>query len=294
MHSRLYNEMEIHLRLTPSSPLLIKSGETGMNDIDPTLPDMSFVRTFRADLGYETVYIPGSSLRGVLRSHAEKLLRSVSDELACQITGRSCLRVKGLKEKKLDGPKAYLESCYACRLFGNTAIASRARVSDFYPIGSIRTEVRYGVAIDRVTNAVAHGPFQMEVITEGTFEGRITVRNFTLGQIGLLGAGILDMADGLLPLGFGKSKGLGVMEVEIQRVTFSSLRDPKGSLKGVGLLADEGIKRLYRLPSGKGQSLPVGEEAKRRGPFYLLEATGQRAAEWLDALTPVWIEEVSE
>ncbi len=294
MHSRLYNEIEIHLRLAPSSPLLIKSGDTGLSDIDPTLPDMSFVRTYRADLGYETVYIPGSSLRGVLRSHAEKLLRSVSPDLACQITGGSCLRMKKLREKNLDGPKAYLESCYACRLFGNTAVASRVRISDFHPIGATRTEVRYGVAIDRVTNAVAHGPFQMEVLIEGTFEGEITARNFTLGQLGLIAAGILDMADGLLPLGFGKSKGLGVMEVEVQKVIFRSIRDPRGALKGVGLLAEEDVRRLYRLPEGKGQSLPVGKEAERRGPFYLLESSGREAGEWLDALTPVWLEEVSE
>jgi CRISPR/Cas system CSM-associated protein Csm3 (group 7 of RAMP superfamily) len=292
MHSRLYNQVEIQLRLKPNSPLLVKSGESGYSDIDPSLPDMSFVRTYRSDLGYETVYIPGSSFRGVLRGHAEKLIRSLSPKMACMITRRSCLRMKKLREKELNGPNAYLESCYACRLFGNTALASRVRVSDLYPVGPIRSEIRYGVAIDRVTNAVAHGPFQMEVVTGGTFEGEITLRNFTLGQLGLMAAAILDMADGFVSLGFGKSKGLGLVDVEVTQMEFRSLKEPQGAIKGIGLIADERSVREYRLPT-EGQSMPVGKEAERKGAFYLLRASGDEAIEWLNSLTPVWVEEVS-
>ena len=69
MHKCLFNEAIIKLTIEPVGPILIKAGDSGS---DPTKPDMSFVRTMRN--GESTVYLPGSSLKGFLRSHCEKLL----------------------------------------------------------------------------------------------------------------------------------------------------------------------------------------------------------------------------
>src|SRR5438067_979243 len=123
MHRLFLNEATLDLELRPSSPLLIKSGEAGEVSLDPLLPDMNFVRTRRPDRG-EEVYVPGSSLRGVLRSHAERLLRSVRMDLACNpLQFRSgdgprdlrpcCISDSELRRKtqkradKLDGAEAY-------------------------------------------------------------------------------------------------------------------------------------------------------------------------------------------
>jgi len=72
MHGAFYNEAILDLSLKPHTPLLIKSGQP--TEIDPTLPDMQFVRTRRPDTGEEVIYIPGSSLRGVVRSDVEQLV----------------------------------------------------------------------------------------------------------------------------------------------------------------------------------------------------------------------------
>src|SRR5205085_1410850 len=84
MHSRVYSELTIRLTITPVGPVLVKSGEEAS---DPRRPDMSFVRTFSG--GRRTVYLPGSSLKGVLRSHCERLARTAdSDERRARNRGR--------------------------------------------------------------------------------------------------------------------------------------------------------------------------------------------------------------
>lgn len=258
-HAIFYNQATFELTLRPRSPLLIKAGGEGMAALDPTLPDMNFVRTRRAD-GPPEVYLPGSSLRGVVRSYAERLLRSVNLAWACNPVqtgggGNGALiqacgaNPQKLKEKTgtdrptdVSGPDAYYKvSCPACRIFGNTLIAGRVRFGDLYlPEGSPQPnlETRYGVAIDRVTGAVAQGPFEFEILTNGRFGGSLTLRNFTVGQLGLLAAALLDMGDGLVPLGFGKSKGLGRVEVTFNRLAVRTLKDPNGYLWGMEALRE--------------------------------------------------------
>jgi hypothetical protein len=110
--------------------------------------------------------------------------------------------------------------CTICRVFGHTVLASHLRISDAYPTSLDRprdeeievankTEQRDGVAIDRISGAVAHGPFQLEVVTQGTFHTQLYLKNFQLWQVGLLAVALRDMAQGRVPLGFAKSRGLG-------------------------------------------------------------------------------------
>lgn len=313
MHARLYNEAIFSLHLRPRSPLLIKAGRSGQEALDPTLPDMSFVRTTRRNQTgnlEEEVFIPGSSLRGVVRSHAEKLLRSVEQTLACDptqtgskqrfpsdcISTTSSDRDEDTREsnqKDADGPTAYNGSCYACKLFGNTAIASRVRMSDMYLAAESNPllDIRYGVAIDRITGAVAHGPFEIEILTDAMFEGTITLRNFTLGQFGLLAGTLLDLGDGLVPIGYGKSRGLGRIEFTFNKLTVRTLRKPENSLLGVGHLA-VASDRAYHLPQATEERLPLaGGTSKRKRGFYLLEAEGETASQWLEEASNRWVKE---
>lgn len=304
MHARLYNEAIFSLRLRPQTPLLIKSGRSGEEALDPTLPDMSFVRTLRPDRPDGEVYIPGASLRGVLRGHAEKLLRSVKDGLACDPTqtgrggrlGRACFAGERNTDA-LDGPEAYTRSCYACRLFGNTVLAGRVRVGDLYLDPAYRPllERRYGVAIDRVTGAVAQGPFELELLTDALFQGRLSLRNFTLGQFGLLAGALLDLSEGLLPMGYGKSRGLGRVEVVFQELAIRTLQHPGGAIAGVGSLATPDDRSAYKLPGTDVERLPVASghprDRDRRG-FYTLLAAGDEARRWLEQAAGRWVEEV--
>lgn len=298
MHSRFYNEALLELSLEPCTPLLIKAGGEGWAALDPTIPDMNFVRTRRPG-GEPEVYIPGSSLRGVVRSYAERLLRSIDPNLACDPTqtrgGGRGLRpacYAGQDTTKVDGPEAYSGSCYACRLFGNTAMAGRVRISDFYLQGEPELERRYGVAIDRVTNAVAQGPFELEILTGGRFTGNLIVRNFTLGQLGLLAAALLDMSDGLVPIGFGKSRGLGRVKLTFHRLVVRTLRNPEGHLRGIGYWARG---QGYSLPDANSDQMSWDVPASLERGFYQAVVEGNdRIRAILEQVAARWPKEVEE
>lgn len=72
MHKRFVNHCTIYLTLIPDGPILIKSGKEGA---DPTKPDMEFVETYHA--GGRSIYLPGSSLKGAICAHAERIVRTV-------------------------------------------------------------------------------------------------------------------------------------------------------------------------------------------------------------------------
>lgn len=321
MHGRLYNEAEFRLRLRPRTPILIKSGAS--TGLDPAKPDMAFVRTGRVaknGIATQEVYLPGSSLRGVLRAHAESLLRSVDLQRACDPFKMSkpkgsdsqtglrvaCLTKYGVSGKTdkdpddLEGYEAWKHSCYACRLFGNTGLASRVRVGDFYVQGdSPLTEARHGVAIDRITGAVAQGPFELETVTDGEFAGIITLRNFTTGQLGLLAATMLDLSEGVVPIGHAKSRGLGRVQLTFDRITFRFLRalNPERKVKGIGALADQVSHEAYNLPKADDDCLDPDSafESETRGAFSTLTMRGRdsEARDWLDKIMTAWVAETS-
>ena len=118
------------------------------------------------------------------------------------------------------GSEFHTLSCTVCRLFGNTVIASRARIADAYPVNpaEIRREERNGVAIDRVYGSVAHGPFNFEVLTAGEFTTTITVKNFTTAQLALIALAIRDFDEQRVSIGFAKSRGLGQVNMKVNSV----------------------------------------------------------------------------
>lgn len=213
MHKKLVNELRLTLSIRPQGPLLIKSGQE--DGADPTLPSMNFVRTTHAALG-RTVYLPGSSLKGAVRSYCEKIGRTVGLKVCNPLDmNTSCGRKLERMAKTSSGSEIYRQLCPICRIFGHTVMASHLYVEDAYPATpeaarlANQTEERDGVAIDRVSGAVAVGPFQLEVVTRGEFATRLTLRNFQLWHVGLLAVALRDLGEQRVPLGFARSRGLG-------------------------------------------------------------------------------------
>ncbi len=215
MHKQLVNQCTIHLSLIPKGPILIKSGRQGS---DPTKADMEFVETYQN--GEKTVYLPGSSLKGAIRAHAERIVRTVGGDRqtsngiwANDSTTRD--RYANRHVNSFTGDTAYKTSSFTEQMFGNTSLASRIRIEDAYSSVSPILEERNGVAIDRVLGSAASSAlFNYQVCTSGKFETRIHIRNFSLAQLGLLGLVLRDLNDGWFAIGFGKSRGLGNVSVE--------------------------------------------------------------------------------
>lgn len=76
MHKAIFLEGELQLTITTNGPLLIKSGES--SSVEPARPDMQFVRS------QNRVFIPGSSLKGVVRAQAERICRAMDSAEAQQ------------------------------------------------------------------------------------------------------------------------------------------------------------------------------------------------------------------
>ena len=253
MFKQLVNECIIDLHIKPDGPLLIKSGIATTHGTD-----MAFVTIFRN--GREEVYLPGSSLKGVLRSQAERIARTLSNngEAACDPFAKkedrepSCSacfdKRKEEKKEEINTPIAYQDSCLICKLFGSTWVAGRLATTDAYAVGEPpQPQQRDGVGIDRFTGGAAYGAkFDLEVIAEGTFATTLHLRNFELWQLALVGFLLQDLKDGLIRLGMGKSRGLGKVQGEVQEVRLDFLgakapqqvKDGHLPLRGIGELFD--------------------------------------------------------
>lgn len=268
MHKQLLNEAVLELAISPNGPILIKAGDSG--GLDPTHADMEFVRT------QGQVYIPGSSLKGVIRAHGERIVRSLQTTVGAGIgacdplkRGESCS--DRLERERLESEQKYAHSCFVCRLFGNTVVASHVRFADALPAGEVMIEERNGVAIDRVFGSVAVGPFNYEIATRGTFRTSIRFRNFTLAQLALVGLALRDLGEGRIGLGFGKSRGMGRVTVDWGRLEvrypLAALRSSGAprELRGVGAFANPEMRQAYGFPERDQAELPAGIEIEDDG-----------------------------
>jgi len=218
MHKRFVNHCTLDLTISPCGPILIKSGKEGA---DPTKPDMEFVETYHA--GGRSIYLPGSSLKGAIRAHAERIVRTVGSDKSSsnRIWANDPLNDKREYLSNKSSSEIYKLSCFTDQMFGSTEIASRVRIEDAYPIDrtQLKIEERNGVAIDRVFGSVAVGPFNYQVCTTGEFKTKIHLKNFTLAQLGLIGLVLRDLNDGWFGLGFAKSRGMGTVTVQFNSAT---------------------------------------------------------------------------
>ncbi|MEO6890150.1 MAG: CRISPR-associated RAMP protein Csx7, partial [Ktedonobacteraceae bacterium] len=230
MLKKLVNEAFCTLRITTTGPLLVKSGHASVSG-----PDMTPVLTWRN--GKQEVFLPGSSLKGVVRSHLEKIVCSLKPRVVCypfegnedrqadmdqrqQYYRDSCGGMFNQYSKRSEDNRRRLEertdlvygaSCPTCRLFGSTGFIGRLAISDAHLASDELKEQRDGVGIDRLTGGASHGAkFELEVVSTGVvFETDIHLRNFEIWQLGMLFVVLQDMQDELIHIGSGRSRGLG-------------------------------------------------------------------------------------
>ncbi|MEM1550488.1 MAG: RAMP superfamily CRISPR-associated protein [Candidatus Bathyarchaeia archaeon] len=104
--------------------------------------------------------IPGSSLKGVLRSLAEALAKSRG------INVHDPWEKDAVEKEEKEG-----NFCEICGIFGNTELASHIKIYDSMPKGpkDARTFYKYGIAIDRDFGSVRSGlgPFVEEFVEPG-------------------------------------------------------------------------------------------------------------------------------
>jgi CRISPR/Cas system CSM-associated protein Csm3 (group 7 of RAMP superfamily) len=229
----LRNEARISFWLRTAGPLLIRGPD--QPGLDPLLPDMRFVRAWRN--GKEVPYIPGSSLKGVLRSRVEQIIRALApDGMGIpDLFQRQRETEKEMKNKP--GDYRYYASDPLTQLFGQTYLAGRLRCADAFPVEDrpLLLNERSHVAINRITGATqGKALFNPEAVEEGTFAAEISLVNFAVWQLKLLGGLLQDLDEGYILLGGSTTRGYGRVRVENTQVVVRDYRrDPPGeTLRG--------------------------------------------------------------
>ena len=213
--------------------------------LEPTGTDLPVVK--RPD---GLPFIPGSSIKGTVRSQAERILRTVNrrpDVWACDPFADPC--VSGSRKAELwqqaeqqnrqqadmiFAESVWKESCTACRLFGSPWFAGRLAFKDAYLVNAddllVVTQIRDGVGIDRDLGAARSNiKYDFETVVPGArFGVEILGENLEDWEVGCLLAVLRPWEEGALSLGGKVTRGPGwgaLREIRLTQVNQQNLVD---------------------------------------------------------------------
>lgn len=199
---------------------------------------------------WQNPVISGAGLRGVLRSHAERLARTLvtleyrkkEDFLlrcpACDPNvrdekkdGDGCLPLESCDSllKKASGKHDNIELCPSCQLFGCTQQGSRLIVEDapYHPTTDQLNpviKILDFLAIDRFTGGGKDGAkFDAVVLWKPSFALRLHLDNPRPWELAWLVLTLRDLEAGWLTMGLGGSKGFGRVTLKEWTATFGYL-----------------------------------------------------------------------
>jgi len=264
--------VEITGTLQAEGPLLtndtLVSGMTGF-DHAPLL----------AQLGdWRKPVLTGAGLRGVLRSHAERIARTLAtlqswdshqdrEQRKQHFLSRcpACSPVESRKDAPLASCDTLLKGqipsnklvddehlCLACRLFGSTRRGSRLIVEDAHYAGEQPPKLKMldFLAIDRFTGGGAeHLKFDALALWRPAFTLRLHLENPQAWELGWLALVLRDLEEGWLSVGFGAAKGFGRVQLQDWKATFGYLT-PEDLPTGLDESGKSGIFKTAEVQGG--------------------------------------------
>lgn len=163
--------------------------------------------------------IPGSSLKGVLRTEMERLLKGLSIDV--------CTVPEVCRSPK----RKDVRECPVCILFGGAELAGSVRIKDA-TANSKKTLIRDGVAIERKTRKARSGAkYDFEAVPQGTkFYGDVIIENLDIeGNKNVkLGAflGLIDFFNSCSGgIGHATSRGFGQINIIIDNFKIITAQD---------------------------------------------------------------------
>lgn len=176
----------------------------------------------------EAPYIPGSSLKGALRSEAELYVKSFFlSEFICDILNPTDEKTGELARKKT--LRESYEPCIICRIFGGPTLASHLVFHNALPFSSFHTEIKTSVSISRVTGGQYHERlFDIEYVVPFTkFKFEMRVDNIDLigesEEAKMVNYLLNILTQGQVWLGGRKSVGMGnvkLTDVKVLKIEF--------------------------------------------------------------------------
>lgn len=254
------NRLELNGILTTVTALRISQGRS----TEPIGSDLPVVKD---SLGHP--FIPGASFKGALRSRLESFLRGIlgndrklvanpanEDEWSLTAKEIRCIKAKNEKEKSGDDALTqaiFKETDLISRLFGSPWIASKFQVRDLTVLPEAwfgQYQERDGVAIDRDTETAADGKlYDFQVVPAGTpFEFRAVVENAEDWELGLLMIGLHQFENEMIPLGGGRSRGLGVVKLQLDEMLWVKPNSPQDLMDYLKHLVDGQLQPYVKSP----------------------------------------------
>lgn len=239
LFDKFYNQTVIKGELVAVDPIHI--GTSAKDSLNPVEIDSSVLKD---NMG--NPLIPGSSIKGVVRSYYESVVRSIDVKKACDVLDKYnyCTKEKEeeIHQKGLSAAEtaelAYKYSCDACRLFGGRELAGKLKFKDCYAIipkgkTAIITEFRDGVGIDRNTGAAkGNAKYDFEIVPKGTkFDFCLIADNLDEKQTKALDFVFEYLQSGEMAVGGMSTRGFGRVKlenVERKTVTADDLRSRLG------------------------------------------------------------------
>ncbi len=283
-------QADIKIIIKPVDPVLIKSGYA---TIDGT--DMIPVSTFKD--GNRIYYFPGASLKGVLRSHLERIARTLhpgsvcipyydpDKKIAIPVATEQDSYGCGYRASGDTTSAAYADSCAACRLFGSLKFGGRFSISDAYPRSGHepKLEKRDGVGIDRFTGGAVSGVlFDLQVLVGGEFEANLRLINYELWQLAALNILLLDMKDEMIAIGSGRSRGLGRVRITVPSYSLTYVKEAN-HLKGLSELATDEERQAYALHNWAPQAAVALQTSQPHGLRHCYDLSEN----WKETLQPL-------
>ncbi len=295
------NWLQIELELNIEEPVVVN---TQYPDEDF---DVTFIRTDRyhnSDWTH-TVFLPGSSVKGALRSRAEMILRTLvpspNRPVACDPTDpdESCSAYlkQREEEKQRRGQRLKLADvergqCQICSLFGSAYYAGRVSLQDAFPVGNVTLKPFDWVAINRFTGGAVEGKkFNGQLATAGTFRAVLFGRDLLeergnpdggLGHLALMAHLLKDLHCTDIPIGYGKFKGFGKLRAHIREIAIGcGIDHPVYQLfKGMGFTPRPGP--YWQVFSITPEHLYEGTGLRLSGPVRrLVKRLDRDFTEWV-------------
>lgn len=212
------NRWTIIATLELETPLRIGGGQ---NAAAYSMSAAPVLQTYNAGTKLYEPYIPGSSLKGVLRSTVERLIRTFNEKESCISVGESrpCGR----------------EECLPCGIFGSMKAGAKIRVRDSHVsgtskgiFGSTKEQPHCATLYDRNLIPLTKPRFvgnrkiesaktilrMEEIINSGIrFDVMVDVDNANEQEIGLILLALLEFNNKRVHLGGGATRGNGFADV---------------------------------------------------------------------------------
>ena len=228
------SRLEITGKLSTVTALRISSGRS----TEPIGADLPVIKD-----ALDRPLIPGASFKGALRSRLESFLRGIDINLAedpanftSQARNQAIIKLrKDYQDDAVLTDKLLEQTDSISRLFGSPWFASKFQVRDLTVVADTwfgQYQERDGVAIDRDTDTAADGKlYDFQVVPSGSiFDVKVVVENAEKWELGLLAIGLHQFESEQIPLGGGRSRGLGVVRLEIDQMQWFDAEGDSGKL----------------------------------------------------------------